>query len=122
MPERIDLTEAPLPAARRPSQKGKGKGTGSPKLDEFARRTLGPSAVLSVLLALYLLWGLCSGAWSHQEMGQLSAARRTLQLENLALVVHLLQISSLVMLAALLTACAQVEGMGYWLLGAAALL
>ncbi len=121
MSERIDLTEAPLPAARRPSQKGKGRGTGAPKLDDFARRVLGPAAVLSILLALYLLWGLFSGAWSHQEMGQLTAARRTLQLENIALVFHLLQISSLLMLAALLTACAQVEGIGYWLLGAAAL-
>jgi len=121
MSERIDLTEAPLPAARRPSQKGKGRGTGAPKLDDFARRVLGPAAVLSILLALYLLWGLFSGAWSHQEMGQLTAARRTQQLENIALVFHLLQISSLLMLAALLTACAQVEGIGYWLLGAAAL-
>jgi hypothetical protein len=120
MAERIDLTEAPLPAARRPVQKGKGKGTGSPKLDEFARRVLGPAALVTILLTLYLLWGLLSGAWSHQVMGQLPLARRTLQLDNISLVFHLLQISSLVMLASLLTACAQVEGIGYWLLGAAA--
>lgn len=118
MPERIDLTEAPLPAARRPVKKG--KGTGAPKLDDFARRVLGPAALVSFLLALYLLWGLCSGAWSHQEMGLLPAARRQLTMDNIALVFHLLQASSLLTLAALLTACAQVEGIGYWLLGAAA--
>ena len=121
MPERIDLTEAPLPAARRPARKGNGKGTGAPKLDEFARRVLGPAALVTILLTLYLLWGLLSGAWSHQAMGVLPLARRNEQLDNIALVFHLLQASSLVMLAALLTACAQVEGIGYWLLGAAAL-
>ncbi len=119
MPERIDLTEAPLPAARRPVKKG--KGTGTPKLDEFARRVLGPAALVTILLTLYLNWGLLSGAWSHQAMGQLPAARRALQLDNINLVFHLLQASSLLMLAALLTSCAQVEGIGYWLLGAAAL-
>jgi len=120
MPERIDLTEAPLPAARRPVKKN--KGTGAPKLDEFARRVLGPAAILSILLTLYLLWGLCSGAWSHEEILQLPPARRTLTNENIGLVFHLLQFSSLVTLAALLTSCAQVEGIGYWLLGLAALL
>ena len=70
MSERIDLTEAPLPAARRPDEKGNGSGTGSPKLDEFARRVLGPAAVVGVLL-LYLLWGLLSGAWSHEAMGHM---------------------------------------------------
>ena len=119
MSERIDLTEAPLPAARRPTRKG--KGTGTPKLDDFARRILGPAALVSILLTLYLFWGLLSGAWSHQAMGVLTLARRTQQLDNITLVFHLLQVSSLLTLAALLTACAQVEGIGYWLLGAAAL-
>ena len=119
MSERIDLTEAPLPAARRPIRKG--KGTGTPKLDDFARRILGPAALVSILLTLYLFWGLLSGAWSHQAMGVLTLARRTQQLDNITLVFHLLQVSSLLTLAALLTACAQVEGIGYWLLGAAAL-
>ena len=119
MSERIDLTEAPLPAARRPTRKG--KGTGTPKLDDFARRILGPAALVSILLTLYLFWGLLSGAWSHQAMGVLPLVRRTQQLENITLVFHLLQVSSLLTLAALLTACAQVEGIGYWLLGAAAL-
>ena len=118
MAERIDLTEAPLPAARRSLKKG--KGTGSPKIDDFARRVLGPVALVSILLTLYLLWGLCSGAWSHQAMGLLAAARRQEQLDNIALVFHLLQFSSLITLAALLTSCAQVEGIGYWLLGMAA--
>ena len=119
MSERIDLTEAPLPAARRPTRKG--KGTGTPKLDDFARRILGPAALISILLTLYLFWGLLSGAWSHQAMGVLTLARRTQQLDNITLVFHLLQVSSLLTLAALLTACAQVEGIGYWLLGTAAL-
>ena len=119
MSERIDLTEAPLPAARRPTRKG--KGTGTPKLDDFARRILGPAALVSIMLTLYLFWGLLSGAWSHQAMGVLTLARRTQQLDNITLVFHLLQVSSLLTLAALLTACAQVEGIGYWLLGAAAL-
>ena len=119
MSERIDLTEAPLPAARRPIRKG--KGTGTPKLDDFARRILGPAALVSILLTLYLFWGLLSGAWSHQAMGVLTLARRTQQLDNITLVFHLLQVSSLLTLAALLTACAQVEGIGYWLLGTAAL-
>jgi len=119
MSERIDLTEAPLPAARRPTRKG--KGTGTPKLDDFARRILGPAALVSILLTLYLFWGLLSGAWSHQAMGVLTLARRTQQLDNITLVFHLLQVSSLLTLAALLTACAQVEGIGYWLLGTAAL-
>ena len=121
MPERIDLTEAPLPAARRPVKKGTGKGTGAPKLDAFARKVLGPAAAVTFLLTLYLLWGLLSGAWSHQQMGQLPSARRSLTMENIALVYHILQVSSLLTLAALLTACAQVEGIGYWLLGGAAL-
>lgn len=119
MSERIDLTEAPLPAARRPIRKG--KGTGTPKLDDFARRILGPAALVSILLTLYLFWGLLSGAWSHQAMGVLPLARRTQQLDNITLIFHLLQASSLLTLAALLTACAQVEGIGYWLLGTAAL-
>ena len=119
MSERIDLTEAPLPAARRPTRKG--KGTGTPKLDDFARRILGPAALVSIMLTLYLFWGLLSGAWSHQAMGVLTLARRTQQLDNITLVFHLLQVSSLLTLAALLTACAQVEGIGYWLLGTAAL-
>ena len=53
MAERIDLTEAPLPPAR-PPRKGNGRGAGSSKLEDFARRMLAPAACLSGLLALYL--------------------------------------------------------------------
>ena len=119
MAERIDLTEAPLPAARRPSGKG-GRGTGSQKLDEFARRVLGPAAIISGLLILYLLWGLSSGAWSHEELAKLHAADRARQTENIRTVFQLLQISSLAAVAALLVSSARAEGLGYWLLGAAA--
>lgn len=120
MAERIDLTEAPLPAARRPAQKGNGRGTGSPKLDNFARGLLVPAAVISGLLIVYLLSGLLSGSWSHEALAQLNAARRRQQMDNIALVFELLEVSSLVTLAALLVSCAQVEGLGYWLLGAGA--
>ena len=120
MPQRIDLTEAPLPAARRPSRKGNGRGTGSPKLDSFARSLLVPAAIVSGLLILYLLAGLFTGSWSHEAMAQLSAPRRREQVDNIALVFKLLEVSSLVTLAALLVSCAQVEGIGYWLLGMAA--
>ena len=122
MPQRIDLTEAPLPAARRPARKGNGRGTGSPKLDSFARSLLIPAAIVSGLLMLYLLAGLFSGSWSHEALAQLSAARRRQQLDNIGLVFELLEFSSVVMLASLLVCCAQVEGIGYWLLGTAALL
>ena len=122
MSQRIDLTEAPLPPARRPRRGGGGRGTGVARLDEAAHRLVGPAAVVSALLTLYLLWGLWGGAWSHQAMGLLPAPRRQEQVANIALVFRLLQGSALVTVAALLVSCAQAEGVGYWLLGAAALL
>ena len=122
MAGRIDLTEPPLPPVRRSARQGKGQGTGSPKLDGFARRILIPAAILSGLLTLYLLWGLFSGVWSHEALVQMPRIDRFRQLDNIATVFHLLQVTSLVTLLALLVSCARAEGVGYWLLGAAALL
>lgn len=119
MSERIDLTEAPLPRARRAGSKGNARGTGLPKLDEFALRLLVFSGLISGLLLLYLLWGLWSGAWSHEAMGHLGHAARARQLDNIAQVSRLLQWSSFVLIAALLVCCAKAEGVGYWLLGGA---
>ena len=122
MSERIDLTEAPLPRVRRQATRGTGgnaRGTGLPKLDEFALRVLGLTAAVSSLLLLYLLWGLLSGAWSHEALGHLNHVARARQLDNIAQVFGLLQLTSFVMIVALLVCCAQAEGVGYWLLGGA---
>lgn len=121
MSERIDLTEAPLPRAPRPKQTGgNGRGTGLPKLDEFALKVLGVSAAISGLLLLYLFWGLWSGAWSHQVMVHSTQTARALQMANIALVFRVLGASSFFLLLSLLACCARAEGVGYWLLGAAA--
>lgn len=119
MSGRIDLTEAPLPRARRPKNRNE-RGTGLPKLDEFALRLLGISALAGGVFLLYLLWGLFSGAWSHEAMGHMTHAARALQMANIALVFRLLQGASFVMIVALLVSCARAEGVGYWLLGGAA--
>ena len=121
MEERIDLTEAPLPRAPRPTRRQRSRGTGLPKLDEFARRLMGISALVCGMALLYLLWGLLSGAWSHESMGLLPHAARAQQMANIALVFQVLQGASLFLILSLLVCCAQAEGVGYWLLGGAAL-
>ena len=120
MAERIDLAEAPMPAARRAGQKGGGRGPKFTKLEDFARRVFAFALPISLLLLLYLLGGLWSGVWSHEQMGLLTQARRQQQLENIALVFHLLEGTTLVSLVSLLVICARTEGVGYWLLGMAA--
>ncbi len=120
MAERIELGAAPLPPPRRPPPSKPGRGGRQSKLDEFARRVLGPASVACGLFLLYLLWGLGSGAWSHQAMGHLASARRADQLANVALVFRLLDLSAVVAAAAFLVVCVRAEGAGYWLLGAAA--
>ncbi len=119
MSERIDLTEAPLPAAYRKKPKG-GRGSGSLWWDMASRRVLGLSATVFALLLLYALGGLWTGAWSHEAMGQMPAARRQVTLDNVALVFHALDIAGFVAVASLLVCCARAEGLGYWLLGVAA--
>ena len=119
MAERIDLTEAPLPRAPRPKRRPS-RGTGLPKLDELARRLLGVSALACGLLLLYLLWGLWSGAWSHQAMAHLPHAARARQMANIILVFQGLQAASAALIVSLLVCCARAEGVGYWLLGGAA--
>lgn len=121
MAERIELGESPLPPPRRPPPAKSGRGPRPSKVDGFARRMLGPASVACGLLLLYLLWGLGSGAWSHQAMGHLAAARRLEQVANVTLVFRLLDVSTVVAVAAFLVVCARAEGAGYWLLGAAAL-
>ncbi len=120
MPERIDLTEAPLPRAPRPKKGSTARGTGVPKLDGFAVRLLGIAAVACGLFLLYLLWGLLSGAWSHEAMGHMPAAARAQQMENIALVFRLLEGASFALILSLLVSAARAEGVGYWLLGGAA--
>ncbi len=120
MPERIDLTEAPLPRAPRAKKGSSARGTGHRKLDEFAIRLMGIAALACGLLSLYLLWGLLSGAWSHEAMGHLAGAARAQQMENIALIFRLLQSASFVLIVSLLVSCARAEGVGYWLLGGAA--
>ena len=122
MPDRIDLTAPPLPPARRPKGTSNGRGTGLTKLDDFARRLLIPAALFSGFLLIYLLGGLLSGYWTHEALAQLHQADRQRQMENIDTVFHLLQFSSLITLLALLVSCARAEGVGYWLLGGAALL
>ncbi len=120
MAERIDLTEAPLPRAPRVKRlAGNNRGTGLPKLDEFALRVLGFAALAGALLLLYLFWGLWSGAWSHSALAHLPHAARAQQADNLALIFNLLSGTSFVLIAALLVCCAKAEGVGYWLLGVA---
>ncbi len=119
MSERIDLTEAPLPPVRRPKLRPT-KGTGSSKLDDFARAVLKFGGIGCSLLLLYLFWGLWSGAWSHEGIVQLNAAGRLQQLSNAIFVFKLLDIAAFVTVVALLVCCARAEGTGYWLLGMAA--
>ena len=119
MAERIDLTEAPLPRA--PRAKRGSRGTGLPQLDELGRRLLGVSGLACGLLLFYLLWGLLSGAWSHEALGHLSRAARARQMDNIGLVFELLQGASCVFIVSLLVCCAKSEGTGYWLLGGAAI-
>ena len=126
MSERIDLTEAPLPAARRASQKpgggkggGGGKGSGWRKLDEIAGRVLPLAGIAAGLLLLYLLWGLWSGVWSHEHLGHAPAAYRQQQMDNVGSVFRLLQITAFLAVLSLLISAAKSEGTGYWLLGTA---
>ena len=119
MAERIDLTESPLPPAYRKKPKG-GRGSGSLWWDGASRRVLGLSAPVFGLLLLYALWGLWGGAWSHEAMAQMPAARRQVTLANVGLVFQGLEIAALVVIASLLVCCARAEGLGYWLLGMAA--
>ncbi len=119
MSERIDLTEAPVPAARRPVQKRR-RGTGSAKLDDFARTAFKYASFFSALLLLYLLWGLWSAAWSHEGIAALNVAGRQRQFDNAALIAKVLSVSLLATVAALLVCCARAEETGYWLLGTAA--
>jgi len=118
--ERIDLAEAPMPAARRAGQKGGGRGAKFTKLEDFARRVFAVALVASLFLLLYLLGGLWSGVWSHVQIKLLTHDRRQQQLDNIALVFHLLEGTSFVSLVSLLIFSAGVEGIGYWLLGVAA--
>ena len=121
MSERIDLTEAPLPRAPRAKRPGGNeRGTGLPKLDEAALKVLGGAAIVAGLMLLYLLWGLLSGAWSHEVIGHDTHAVHALQLANIALVFRILSGASFLLILALLVACARAEGVGYWLLGVAA--
>ncbi len=120
MSGRIDLTEAPLPRAPRPKRPPEQRGTGVPKLDEFAQRTLGFAALAAGLMLLYIFWGLWSGAWTHAALAHLPRAARAQQADNLALVFRLLSGASFVLITALLVSSARAEGVGYWLLGAAA--
>lgn len=119
MSERIDLTEPPLPPARRVVPKCR-RGTGSPRLDDFARAVFKYAIIVSSLLLLYLLWGLWSGAWSHEAIFLLNAAGRQRQLDNAILVAKFLAFSLFVTVASLLVCCARAEETGYWLLGTAA--
>ena len=121
MPERIDLTEAPLPPPRRPNPQ-KAKWGGSSKLGDFARTILKFGSMVCGVLLLYLFWGLWSGVWSHEGIVHLNAAGRLQQLTNVIFLFKLLDIASLVVVVALLVCCARAEGTGYWLLGAAAFL
>ena len=121
MAERVDLTEAPLPRAPRVKRpKGNQRGTGVAKLDEIAVKVLGGAALVAGLMLLYLLWGLLSGAWSHEVVGHMTGAQRALQLANIALVFQILDAASFLLIIALLISCARAEGVGYWLLGGAA--
>ncbi len=123
MSERIDLTEAPIPAARRASQKGggrKGRGSRSTKLEDLARRIFQIALVVSLFLLLYLFWGLWSGVWTHDALLHLPQSRRQMQMDNIATVFRLLQITSFVGVVSLVICAWQAEGTGYWLLGTAA--
>jgi hypothetical protein len=121
MAERVDLTEAPLPRAPRAKRpKGNQRGTGVAKLDEIAVKALGGAAIVAGLMLLYLLWGLLSGAWSHEVVGHMTHAQKALQLANIALVFQILDTASFLLIVSLLISCARAEGVGYWLLGGAA--
>jgi len=109
-----------MPAARRAGQKGGGRGAKFTKLEDFARRVFAVALVASLFLLLYLLGGLWSGVWSHVQIKLLTHDRRQQQLDNIALVFHLLEGTSFVSLVSLLIFSAGVEGIGYWLLGVAA--
>ena len=103
MAERVDLTEAPLPRAPRAKRPQKrGRGTGVAKLDEIAVKVLGGAAIIAGLMLLYLLWGLLSGPWSHEVVGQMRSAQKLLQLANIALVFQILDAASFLLIVSLL--------------------
>ena len=133
----IDLSNAlktPPPSLSSPpgskKKTGRGRGTGT-RLDDFARPAIWIAFTLSILLLLYLGWGLFGGAWANPGWSKpgglvMTPAAlhqyRELQVNNIALVFSLLRIAALVTLVGLLVCCFRDEGVGYTLLGTAAVL
>lgn len=123
MPEPIDLSQVPARSAPRPKSSfqhgGGGRRGNAAPLFEYARTVFWSALVVSLLLLAYLLAGLYSGAWSHEALAALkktSLADYQRQLDNINLVFHLLQLSTLVMLVSLLIITYRDESIGYFLL------
>ena len=70
----------------------------------------------------YLGWGLLSGAWADPAWKQQTHPYHLLQLSNIRLVIELMEIAAVVLVTALLVCCLRDEGVGYALLGMAAVL
>lgn len=115
-------TLSPRPGGKK---RGGGRGTGT-RLDDFARPVLWGALVVSILLLIYVGWGLFGGAWSNPVWDKLGGGQRhqyhTVQLANIGFVFSLLRISALVLVVSLLICCLREEGAGYVLLGAGAVL
>ena len=122
MPEPIDLSQVPLrgpvprPQPVRPGRPGRGTGTSA---DEYARPVMWTAFVLSLLLLLFLIAGLYSGAWGKAELHLLSAGALQRQMQNIALVYQFLQVTSFVALVGLLIVAMRDDKVGYVLLAIA---
>ena len=121
----IDLSDAlrtPPPSASAPGGgKGRGRGNGT-RLDDIARPALWIALPISALLLTYLGWGLLGGAWADPRWKQQTHPYHLLQLSNIGLVFTLMRIAAVVLVVALLICCLRDEGVGYALLGMAAVL
>jgi hypothetical protein len=121
----IDLSDAlratPPPASAPGGGKGRGRGTGT-RLDDVARPALWIALLATALLLTYLGWGLLGGAWSNPTWKQQTHQYHLLQFSNIALVLGLMRLAAVVLVVALLICCLRDEGVGYALLGMAAVL
>lgn len=119
----IDLSQVPprgpVPAPRGKGTRGgkkPGRGTGL-AIDEYARPVLWGAFLLSLVLLLFLLAGMYSGAWSKDALHHLAPADVTRQMANIALVFQILQVTSFVSVVCLLIIALRDEKLGYVLLG-----
>lgn len=119
MPGPIDLSQIPgRPTAPRPSngRKGAGPSAGVVLFQEFARKAVWITLLVSILLLAYLLMGLFSGAWAKAPMHTLYNSSRAdyfRQVSNIAFVFHALQLSAFLYVVCLIVIAYRDESLGY---------